>query len=253
MDLAVTLLDTQAMNKTGRVYIDDFCSKHAVPLVKTRNVNDAVVIEAVKQADLDWLFIIGWSQIAGEELLATPRLGVLGMHPSLLPEGRGRAAVPWAILKQLDQTGVTLFRLDAGVDTGDLLDQIAIPLHPRINAGELYAKVDTAHVTLMSQAFPKLVRGEIIPASQDHSRATYWDKRTPEDGRLDPASSVWEAERLVRAVTRPYPGAFIEQDGRILVIWSAEVLETARLGDKPVVAFVDGYLQALDWEERDKV
>lgn len=250
LDLAVTLLDEQAVNKSGRVYLDAFCNEHDIHLLKSRNVNDPAVIEAVRQAGIDWLFIIGWSQIAREELLATPRLGILGMHPSLLPVGRGRAAVPWAILKGLEQTGVTLFKLDTGVDTGDILDQIAIPLHSRIDAQELYAMVDEAHVALMTKAYPRLVKGEIVPQVQDHARATYWEKRTPEDGRLDLTASVWDAERLVRAVTRPYPGAFIEQGETALVIWRAEV-GAGKPADAPMLQFDDGTLRAIEWEIRE--
>lgn len=250
LDLAITLLDVQAVNKSGRVYLDEFCGEHAIPLLKTRNVNDPAAIEAVRQAEIDWLFIIGWSQIARAELLATSRLGVLGMHPSLLPVGRGRAAVPWAILKELDETGVTLFKLDTGVDTGDILDQVAIPMHLQIDAAELYAKVDAAHVALMTRAYPRLVSGQIVPTGQDHARATYWDKRTTEDGRLDLTGSVWDAERLVRAVTRPYPGAFVEEGDRTLVIWRAEAVEDAP-DDATTVDFPDGRLRALEWETRE--
>lgn len=250
LDLAITLLDEQAVNKSGRVYLDDFCSAHAIPLLKTRNVNDPAAIDAIRHAGIDWLFIIGWSQIGREELLSTPRLGVLGMHPSLLPVGRGRAAVPWAILKELDQTGVTLFKLDTGVDTGNILDQVVIPMHPQMDAAELYAKVDAAHVGLMTQAYPRLVSGQIVPKVQDHARATYWEKRTAEDGRLDLGGSVWDAELLVRAVTRPYPGAFIEQDGRTLVIWRAEVVGHAPT-EATTLSFSDGILRAVEWEMRE--
>lgn len=250
LDLAITLLDEQAVDKSGRVYLDAFCNDHGVPLLKTRNVNDPQVLESIEAAELDWLFIIGWSQIARDALLAAPQLGVLGMHPSLLPIGRGRASIPWAILKQLDVTGVTLFKLDAGVDTGDILEQAEIPLHPKIDAGELYSKVDAAHVTLIKRAFPKLFNGAIVPRAQEEAGASYWEKRTFEDGRIDLGGSVWEAERLVRAVTRPYPGAFKDEAGRRLVIWRASVVEH---GADPAtsIEFFDGQLQATEWEVRD--
>lgn len=250
LDLVISLNDDQAVGKSGRVYLDAFCSQHAIPLLKTRNINDPAAIDAIRAAGIDWLFIIGWSQIARDDVLAAPRLGVLGMHPSLLPIGRGRAAVPWAILKGLEQTGVTLFKLDSGVDTGDILDQVAIPLHPRIDASELYAQVDAAHAALMTQAYPRLVHGTITPKLQDHSQATYWEKRNPEDGRLDLAGPVGVGERLVRAVTRPYPGAFIEQGNRTLVVWRAQIVQDVPTGAKSL-QFADGTLQALEWEMRD--
>src|SRR5690554_2083 len=120
--LAITLNDDQARQKSGRVYLDEFCKRKSIPLMKSSHINNKDVIDSIKEADLDWLFIIGWSQIASKELLETPKNGTLGMHPTLLPCGRGRASIPWAILKGLDTTGVTLFKLDEGVDTGPIVD-----------------------------------------------------------------------------------------------------------------------------------
>src|SRR5690606_1468973 len=98
-----------------------------------------------------------WSQIGKEELLSVPRLGVLGMHPTLLPVGRGRAAIPWAILKNLESSGVTMFKLDQGVDTGDILEQVEIPLPEHVDASWLYDAVDSAHISLIKKAWPELI------------------------------------------------------------------------------------------------
>jgi methionyl-tRNA formyltransferase len=249
LDLAVTLEDDQARAKSGRVYLDDFCSAHDIHLLKSRNVNDDAVIDAVRKAEIDWLFIIGWSQIAREQILAAPRLGVLGMHPTLLPQGRGRAAIPWAILKGLPRTGVTLFKLDEGVDTGDILDQIVIPLTENTSATELYEAVDAAHVELIKSAFPKLLAGSIRPRPQNEADATLWEGRRPEDGRIDLAGSVRDAERLVRAVTRPYPGAFVDQHGVRTILWHAAVGDDDGASPgAPRFTFSDGVLVALEWE-----
>ena len=107
--LAMTLPDDVSATKSGRVFIDEFCSRRRIPLIKSRSVNDPEVVKAIVDSDIDWLFIIGWSQIARPTILNAPKEGCIGMHPTLLPEGRGRASIPWAILKGLDETGVTMF------------------------------------------------------------------------------------------------------------------------------------------------
>lgn len=244
---AGTLLDSQAPNKSGRVYLDDFCSSHGIPLSKFRNVNDPDALAAIRAADLDWLMIIGWSQIAREQVLATPRLGVLGMHPTLLPVGRGRAAVPWAILLGLPETGVTLFKLDGGVDTGPVVAQVRLPLGARETSSTLYDRVNAAHRTIILDHWASIASGSVALSPQDNSKATEWAGRTPDDGRLDPSMSVAEADRLVRAATRPYPGAFMDLDGRRLRIWQAS-FEIGSSG--PRLDFRDGSLQAVEyaWE-----
>ena len=126
------------------------------------------------------------------------------MHPTLLPVGRGRAPVPWAILKGLDKTGVTMFRLDDGVDTGDILGQEVIPLRPDITATELYSAVEEAHRKLIGKYWQDLVNDTLVMTKQDDDTATEWPARRPEDGRLKADMTVAFAERLVRAVTHPY-------------------------------------------------
>lgn len=242
LSLAVTLPDDRAVTKSGRVYLDEFCAKHGVPLLKSAHVNDPEVSAAIVSAGIDWLFIIGWSQIAGPVVLGAPKLGVLGMHPTLLPVGRGRAAIPWAILKGLDQTGVTLFKLDAGVDTGLIAEQIVIPLGPQTTATDLYAAVDAAHADLIRKAVPRLMAGTLTLRSQDESLASVWPGRKPEDGEIDLNGSVWGAERLIRAVTRPYPGAYFHDGGGKVIVWRASVASAVPDEETPSLKFSDGYL-----------
>jgi len=223
LEVVFTLLDEQARGKSGRIYVDAFCRRHGIPVVKSRNVNDAAVIDAVREYRLDWLFIIGWSQIARAEILQAPARGVLGMHPTLLPVGRGRAAIPWAILKGLAETGVTLFQLDEGVDTGPVLAQHRVAIAPDETATALYDKVQEAHRLLIREVWAGLEADRIQPVPQDESQATNWPGRTPEEGRITADMSVQQVERLVRAVTHPYPGAFLDREGRRLRIWKGRV------------------------------
>jgi methionyl-tRNA formyltransferase len=249
LDLVLTLLDDKARKKTGRIYPDDFCNRHGIPLVKIGHINDAEARAAIRAQQLDWLFIIGWSQIAGEDVLRVPRRGALGMHPTLLPEGRGRAAIPWAILKKLPRTGVTLFRLEPGVDTGPIAAQVEIPIAPDETATSLYQRVSEAHQTLLREAWPGLTGNTVRFTPQDESLATYWPGRTPEDGWILPTMTVGEVDRLVRATTRPYPGAYIEEGGVATRIWRGRIAggEPALPGAMRLV-LADGAYDALEWE-----
>ena len=222
---AFTLHDDMAVDKSGRVWIDDFCHEHALPLTKLRHVNDGQLVEVVRRKQIDWVFIIGWSQIASAEVIASPLQGVLGMHPTLLPQGRGRASVPWAILKNLRKTGVTLFKLDEGVDTGAVLAQQIVPISADETASNLYALITDAHVSLMRSAWPSLVDGSFVLRAQDDSLATVWPGRKPEDGVILPSMSISEIDRLVRAVTHPYPGAYLDGPSGRTLVWSGSMHE----------------------------
>lgn len=206
-DLLITLRDDVATQKSGRVWLDDFATAGGNKLHKVRNINDDDAQEAIAHADLDWLFVIGWSQIVGEDVLSLPRHGCVGMHPTLLPIGRGRAPIPWAIIKGLEETGVTMFVLDTGTDTGPVIAQEAVSIEAEETASTLYAKIDIAHVELIRDTWNMFRSGAVRPFPQDDSRATEWPSRRPEDGQLNSSMTVAEMDRHVRALTPPYPGA----------------------------------------------
>lgn len=242
-DLFITLKDEQARQKSGRIYLDDLSQREGTPLLKIRHINDREVLDALREYQIDWLFIIGWSQIAGEAVLNATTYGVIGMHPTLLPKGRGRAAVPWAILKGLSETGVSMFKMDTGVDTGDIIAQGRIPMDSRMTATELYKLVDEMHVELMGRCWNDIVTNSVTLTKQDHSLATEWPGRKPEDGEITSSMTMEEADRMVRAVTHPYPGAFYREKDGVLRIWSAKVsTESGRIRLK------DGFLEPLVFE-----
>jgi methionyl-tRNA formyltransferase len=219
-DLLITLHDHKAQTKSGRVYLDQIAQEHDIELFKIDHINDPEVIEKIKEKEVDWLFIIGWSQIANLDVLNSPKFGVIGAHPTLLPEGRGRAAIPWAIIKGLSKTGVTFFKMDEGVDTGKILAQLEISISETETATTLYKKVDEAHVQLFLKTLPDLISGKYELKEQDELKATYWEGRTPADGEIKPNMSVDEVDRLVRATTHPYPGAFYyDNDGNKVIVW----------------------------------
>ncbi len=237
LQVVITLKDNKAKNKSGRVYLDGFCKNNSIDLVKIDHVNDDDVIKVIKKYNLDWLFIIGWSQIANKRLINTPKLGVLGMHPTLLPKGRGRASIPWAIIKGLDE----------GVDTGPILSQYKIPLTDSTTATELYASVNNAHVNLITDIVPKMLNESIKLKEQDNSSATEWEGRVPTDGEVDLKGSVVTAERLVRATTKPYPGAFIMVNGQKYIVWKARLANEQ--SKNLCLEFKDGLLECIEWEE----
>lgn len=243
LDLLITLKDEKAKNKSGRVYLDEIAQKEDVPLLKINNINDKEVIRALEEHEIDWLFIIGWSQIAKKEVLETPSKGCIGMHPTLLPIGRGRAAIPWAIIKGLEETGVTMFKLDEGVDTGDIIGQGVIELNENTTATELYRKVDNMHIELISKYWNDIVNDKVVLKEQDEAKATEWQGRKPEDGELFKSMTMDEADKMIRAVTHPYPGAFYKDEDKIVRIWSAKIDK-----NKGEIKLSDGYLIPVDYE-----
>ncbi len=250
LDLLITLKDEKSKAKSGRIYLDEFSEKHNIPLLKINHINDQEVIDAIKEHQIDWLFIIGWSQISSIEVINSTKFGVIGAHPTLLPQGRGRAAIPWAIIKNLDKTGVTFFKMDEGVDSGEIIAQQEIPIATTETATTLYKKVNDTHISLIATVINNIISGNVKTTSQDLSKVTYWAGRNKQDGEITLEMSVVEAERLIRATTHPYPGAFMILNNRKTIIWSAETTSVEN-PNRPVIKLKDGLLFLKEYEVVD--
>ncbi|WP_299837387.1 formyltransferase family protein [uncultured Tenacibaculum sp.] len=253
LDLIISIPDEKAKKKSGRIYVDDFASKYNIPVVKSNHINDEIIINTIKEYNIDWLFIIGWSQIASKEVIEAPNLGAIGAHPTLLPVGRGRAAIPWAIIKGLDKTGVSFFKMDEGVDTGLILGQEEIPIGENEISTTLYNKVNLAHEILIKKLYQGLIEGKVEGYTQDETKATYWDGRKPKDGEIFETMKMDEVDRLVRATTKPYPGAFFIKDGKKIIIWKGIKSNSRRSSNIEFeINLEDGYYYGLNYEVLDK-
>lgn len=219
----VTLQDDLVAHASGGVRFDPLAEAYGIPCLKIRNINETGSVEFLRQLRPDLIFVIGWSQLLSREVLAIPPGGVIGFHPTLLPEGRGRAPIPWTLIHGLQRSGATLFYLDEGVDSGDIIGQREFDIGIEDTAGTVYEKAVAVLVALLRTYFPLLMQGRASRTPQDHHRATYWSQRRPEDGWIQ-----WKRPRLdvynwVRGLTHPYPGAFTSFAGRKLTIWSANL------------------------------
>ncbi len=158
------------------------------------------------------------------KILALAPLGAFNMHGSLLPKYRGRTSIHWAILNGESQTGATLHHMVKAADAGDILDQEAVPILFEDNALSVTYKVRDAAVRILNRQLPKLLSGTTKAHPQDHSLATVFGGRTPEDGRIDWSQGAMAIYNLIRAVTRPFPGAFTDIGSKRLHIWKARPL-----------------------------
>jgi methionyl-tRNA formyltransferase len=189
------------------------------------DINGEIVRHAVDQDPLELLVVAGWSQIVASELLARFRLGGVGVHPTLLPNGKGRAPIPWTLIKGLHESGTTLFRLEQLVDSGDIIGQVRYTISEEDDAWSLYAKVAASTEELLVRHVPDVLSGTAVGRPQAN-RGEMWPRRKPEDGRIN-----WESQTgreiydWVRGLTRPYPGAFTSIKGTKLTVWSADFAE----------------------------
>ena len=192
-------------------------------------INNGTVIAQVEAWKPDVLFVVGLSQLVGKKLLALPTRAVVGFHPTKLPQGRGRAPLVWLILSG-KRGAATFFEIDEGVDSGPILVQEPFEVGPDDYASDVMSSLETATRRALARWIPALISGEWSPRPQDHSRATWTGARLPADGLIHWSKPATEVFTLIRAASRPYPGAYTHVDDHRLRVWRAS------LADRPAVS-----------------
>jgi methionyl-tRNA formyltransferase len=218
----VTLPPELAARHSDYVDMAGDASAAGARLIHAADGNSPQVIAQIEAARPDLLVVIGWSQLCKQELMNTAPQGAIGYHPAPLPHLRGRGVIPWTILLEQPITAGTLFWIDKGVDSGPILAQRFFHVARDETAESLYARHLDVLEAMLGEVAPALAAGTAPRIAQDERYASWTAKRTPEDGRIDWQRPAAEIERLIRAVGRPYPGAFTTVGGERLVIWKAE-------------------------------
>lgn len=238
----VTLPDERAAATSGFVDLEPLARAHGIPVRRCADINSAESVQRVRDLRPDLMVVCGWTRLLSAELLGVPPRGVIGFHASLLPKFRGRAPVNWAILRGETETGNTMMMLDAGTDTGDIVDQQTVPITPDDTCATIYAKVGETGAEMLRRQLPALLAGTAPRRPQGPGDGPPLPKRTPGMGITDwnrPARAVHD---WIRALTWPYPGAFTFAGDRKIMLWAAapSVASPARLPGEVLGCEADG-------------
>ncbi len=258
--LVVTLPEELFKRHSDLVDIRPHAAQAGAKLATVARTNDPETLLLVRAARPDYVFVVGWSQLCGQDFLAIGAKGSIGYHPAPLPRLRGRAAIPWTILLDEPISASSLFWIGAGTDDGDILAQHYFHVARDETAQGLYDKHMDALRTMLRGVLPRLAAGEQPRTPQDERYATWATRRTPADGAIDWRQSAISIDRLVRAVGRPYPGAFTRSGDRRITVWATQPVEgaerhhampgqiVARHGHVLTVQTGQGLLDLVEWE-----
>jgi len=178
-----------------------------IPVMQPEKIRAPEVEEHLRNLAPDAIVIIAYGQIIPKRLLPIPRLGWINLHASLLPKYRGAAPIHWAIANGETLTGNTTMRIDAGMDTGEMLLQQEMPIGPEETSPELSARLAEAGAPLMAETLRRLAKDDLPGGPQDHTQATLAPMLKREDGRIDWSRAAQEIYNRMRAFA-PWPGAY---------------------------------------------
>ncbi len=198
-------------------------ARQGVPVYAPDNINHPIWQEKIKEMAPDVIFSFYYRDMVGEEILAIPPLGCINLHGSLLPRYRGRCPINWVLVKGEKETGVTLHYMTAKPDEGDIIGRQKVTVSDDDTALSLHGKLNIAAAKLLDELVPLIAKGSAPRLAQDNSLAEYFGGRKPVDGQIDWNDDARSVHNLVRAVTRPYPGAFSYLGNRKCFFWSVKI------------------------------
>ena len=202
-----------------------FTEAQRLVLLQSERVKDPAFLEAFRNLAPDLVAVAAFGQLLPKEMLDLPPLGCINVHPSLLPKYRGAAPLNWTIIQGETRTGVTIMRMDEGMDSGDILLQEETPVGPGETFGELHDRLAQMGAELLLKTVRMIEEGTVRRTPQDHGAATFAPRLKKEDGRIDWSRGAAEIVRRVRGLS-PSPCAYTLLQGKTLRVFSAAGRET---------------------------
>jgi len=201
--------------------------RHELAVYQPESFSEPSDLEQLAGFQADLMIVAAYGLLLPESVLNTPRLGCINIHASLLPRWRGAAPIQRAILAGDDETGITIMQMDKGLDTGDMLASASVPIGTNCTAADLHDQLRSLGADLLVDTLGRLEAGELEARRQDNSRATYADKLSKQEARIDWNQDAETIQRQVRAYV-PWPVSFTQLQGESLRIWGASIDDTHR-------------------------
>ena len=196
--------------------------KYNIEVFQPVKIKTPEAVEVLRGYDADLFVVAAFGQILSKEILDMPKFGCVNIHASLLPKYRGAAPIQWAILEGEKETGVTIMQMNEGLDTGDMLTKVIVPIEENDTGESLFDKLAQAGAKLLVETIPQMEAGTLKPEPQDDSLSTYAKMIKKEMGLIDWKKEAVVLERLVRGMNS-WPSAYTHFNGKTLKIWEAGV------------------------------
>ena len=224
ISLIISYEDQKKKNYSDFANFNEISKKYNVLHKQVDKINDKKNVELIRSLQPDLIFVMGWSQLLSDELIDIPKIGIIGSHPTELPKYRGRAPIPWTILKNLTQSALTFFWINPGTDEGPIENQKFFKIDQSDDASSIYKKIIDIGKNMILEDLELIESGELRKIPQDQTKfIENWPKRQPDDGKINWSKSSSDIHRLIRASTHPYPGAFTYFGKKKIKIWKATI------------------------------
>lgn len=210
----------------------------SIPVYQPVKARDEAFVETLRVLQPDVCVVIAFGQILPKAILDIPRYGCVNIHASLLPRYRGAAPLQWVVLNGEKETGITTMMMDVGMDTGDMLEKVTVPMDEKETYGSIHDKLCVLGGELIVSTLAKLEAGTLVRTPQNDEEATYTKKITKSMGDIDWTMDAAFIERLIRGLN-PWPSTYTCWNGKTIKIWDADVLDEEYPGECGEIVSVD--------------
>jgi len=200
--------------------VAEFAASRGLPVFAPDDINHPIWVEKIRKMEPEIIFSFYYRDIIRQSILDIPPKGCLNLHGSLLPKYRGRCPINWVLINGEKETGLTLHYMTPRPDDGDIAAQKQIEISEEDTAKTLHGKAADKASALLDAILPRIKAGSAPRTQQEHSKSTYYGGRRPADGEINWSTGAYRIRNLVRAITRPYPGAFTYMGDRKCFFWS---------------------------------
>ena len=252
VDSIFTLPFEMEEKTSGFIDFEPLSKENNSELFRVKDINAKEYIDKIKGINPDLIIVCGWQRLICEEILNIPKLGTIGFHSSLLPKYRGRAPVNWAIIMGEKETGITMFYLTPEADDGDIIAQKAFPILLNDDCNTVYEKSAFAGAELIKEYLSKIENGTAPRIHNPSGSFPAYPKRTPKDGLIDFKRSALDIYNFVRALTKPYPGAYyFDKSDNKIIVWKVEIVfDESRLKESDIIfETLDLKIRVLEYEK----
>lgn len=195
---------------------------HGIPVMQPVRIREEEALKELFSYEADVIVVVAFGQILPKKILEWPEYGCINVHASLLPKYRGAAPIQWAVIDGEETSGVTIQKMDEGVDTGDIMARTVVTLDREETGGSLFEKLAAAGAELCTDTLKRLEAGTVVYEKQDDTKSTHAKMLKKSTGNIDWKKPAVEIERLVRGLN-PWPSAYTRLNGKMLKIWKASI------------------------------
>jgi methionyl-tRNA formyltransferase len=233
----VSLDDEQAKkwNVSGYCSFDKLSKKYNIPIYypKSYSLKEKEDLDFFQHHSFDLLILGGWQRLIPDDVLSTLKIGGVGVHGSseMLPKGRGRSPVNWSLIEGKNKYILQLFLMTPGIDDGDILDFQTFDINKWDTCRTLYYKISIVQKQKLLELIPKLIKNKFNRIPQT-GEPTFYPKRTPDDGLINWNQTSEKLYDFIRAITKPYPGAFSYIDDKKILIWKSQPFDNHIIYDQ---------------------